>query len=152
MGFLTGNPNELIDLVDFGFEHVGQGEGTNDCLVKSAESYERRSGQGRTADKIRKVIGKTDDQLVTVNDMEKAGYKFKFVSDKNGAFVRMKNNQSAFHLQNHGDGTGHATLANRMQMLKSGDTGKIFYRLYTMDPASSQYTRTRISMFLFIIE
>ena len=150
-GFFTGKPNELVDQVDFGYELRPQDPNSNDCFVKSAESYEAKSGNGRSADEIRKVIGKEgSDKHVYTSDMEKAGYDFNPKSNQDQAFNYMKKGKSAFHLENNGNDTGHATLVNKMQKWISGDTGKVFYKLYTMNPSASQYTLTRINVFLFI--
>ena len=86
-----------------------------------------------------------------ISDMEKVGYNFIDGGDVENAFCIMKENSyvRAFHATNWGDGTGHMTAVNKIQMWQRAN-GKIYYRLYTMDSARGQYIRTSMQKFYIV--
>ncbi|MBR6310253.1 MAG: hypothetical protein IKR52_03515, partial [Paludibacteraceae bacterium] len=155
--FWNGKENVLIDELDYGFEYNPQAPGSNDCFVKCAEKVEYRYGKGRSSYELRQAIGKTNDELITISDMQKAGYdisKFDMsnLESRVGTFRYMQRTKSpSFYGIANNDGSGHMTLVNKMQMWQR-HSGKIYFRLFTMDPLKGPYVPTRITNNFFIVK
>ncbi|MCQ2229633.1 MAG: energy transducer TonB [Bacteroidales bacterium] len=58
-------------------------------------------------------------------------------------------NVRAVHAADWGDGTGHMTAVNKMQMWQKRN-GSVYYRLFTMDSARGRYVRTGIQKIYLI--
>lgn len=143
--FWNGKPNKLLGEIDYHLPFCPN-EGSNDCFVKSVESIETTFGPNHsTATDIRQKIGKTNNELITITDMKDVGYDI-IIPARNteqSYEALRKYNIRAFHATAWGDGTGHMTAVNKIQLWQRSN-GKTYYRLFTMDSAQGQYVKTNI--------